>query len=488
MTHPEKQGLDIAIIGGGASGTLTAVHLLREAASQALPLHITMIDQHGRHGLGQAYSTDNRAHLLNAMAGQMSAIHGEPDHLIRWAAADISNADGDATTGGELARTAFLARRDYGRYLCSTLADAERQAFPVARLTRDTSEILAVRPGNSRPALHLITPGGQIAADLVVLATGNAPSRMPVDVPASDRIVTDPWQPGALAGLAAHDEPGTRRGAVVIVGTGLTMLDLAVTIAAADPHAVIHAISRHGLLPRPHPGGQPTSRRPPWLPVLARTSGPVRLTDLMWQVRSTIATRPAAWFDVMDALRPLVPTLWQRLPVHDKRLFLSHVARYWEVHRHLAPPATASRITALRATGRLHVHRGRIAAVTQQADRLRIAAATVDGNLTLDADWLVNSTGATTDIASTASPLVHDLFASGLARPDPMGLGIDAEPDGRVLSRAGIPSDVLLTLGPPLRGVWYETTAIPEIRAQAAGLAERITRDHLVRQRPGSAA
>ena len=43
---------------------------------------------HGRHGLGQAYSTEHPAHLLNAMAGQMSALPDDPDHLIRWAASD----------------------------------------------------------------------------------------------------------------------------------------------------------------------------------------------------------------------------------------------------------------------------------------------------------------------------------------------------------------------------------------------------------------
>ncbi len=223
---------------------------------------------------------------------------------------------------------------------------------------------------------------------------------------------------------------------------------------------------------------------------MARADSPVRLIDLMWQVRATIDASPTGWFDVMDALRPLVPTLWRRMPVQDKRLFLRHLARYWEVHRHLVPPATASRITALRATGRLHVHRGQITAVTPIADRLAVVA---DGggtheNLALDADWLINGTGATADISSAASPLLRDLFSTGLARPDPMGLGVDAAPDGRVLSQAGIPSDVLLTLGPPLRGLWYETTAIPEIREQAAELARRITRDDLLRQRPDSAA
>jgi uncharacterized NAD(P)/FAD-binding protein YdhS len=487
LTRPDGRELEIAIIGGGGSGTLAAVHLLRYAASCRLRMRVTLIDGHGRHGLGQAYSTEHRAHLLNAMAGQMSALPDDPDHLVRWAARDseTDNAIGRAQAGdGDVTSSTFLPRQDYGRYLRDTLADAEHEALPVARLTRVHSEVLAVRHLSAGRPVRVIMPGGQLDADVAVLATGNAPARLPFEAPPSERIVTEPWLPGELARMSSSDNCGT----VVILGTGLTMVDLAIAITASKPDVVIHAISRHGLLPRTHPGTPSAGSRPLWLPVMTRTTSPVRLADLMWQVRSTIAARPAYWHDVMDALRPFVPGLWRRMPDDDKRLFLRHVARYWEVHRHLVPPVTASRITALRATGRLVVHSGQITGVQQGAARLRILADAGDGACQLDADWLINGTGPATDIAMTASPLIADLFATGLARPDPLRLGIDAAPDGSVLDRMGSAGDVLFTLGPPLRGLWYETTAIPEIREQAAALARRITRVHLVRQRPGSAA
>ena len=190
----------------------------------------------------------------------------------------------------------------------------------------------------------------------------------------------------------------------------------------------------------------------------------------------------------MEALRPFVPGLWRRMPDEDKRLFLRHVARYWEIHRHLVPPATASRIAALRATGRLVVHSGQVIGVMQDADRLRILLDAGDDVLQLRADWLINGTGPAADITATASPLLRDLFSSGLARPDPLRLGIDADAGGAVLDRAGRPAAAIFTLGPPLRGLWYETTAIPEIRDQAAALAQRITSDRRLSQRPGSAA
>jgi uncharacterized NAD(P)/FAD-binding protein YdhS len=489
MSSPDSRALDVAIVGGGASGTLTAVQLLREAAERQLTLRIKLIDQHGRHCLGQAYSTDNRAHLLNAMAGQMSALSDDPDHLLRWAVADAAR---PADEGGQPvacriapARTAFLSRVDYGRYLRDTLADAEHHALPAATtLTPVTAEVVAIRSSPDRP-VRLTLRDGHVDADVAVLATGNAPARLPFAVPASERVITDPWRPAALAGLVGQ----AHMDSVVIVGTGLTMLDLALTISASNPAAVIHAVSRHGMLPRPHPGTPPSDGDPMWLPFMTRTTGPVRLIDLMWQVRCAVSASPSSWFDVLERLRPLVPGLWRRLPMQDKRLFLRHVARYWEVHRHLVPPQTASRITTLRATGRLQIHRGRVRVVTQRRDgRLDIQLDSGAVSPGIEADWLVNGTGSTADIEATASPLLRDLFATGLARPDPLKLGIDAAPDGSVLSRSGEPSTVLFALGPPLRGVWYETTAVPEIRTQAAALARRITSDARVGRRPGSAA
>lgn len=480
LSQPHDRGLHVAIVGGGASGTLAAAQLLRQSAAPELPVRVTMIDQHGRHGLGVAYSTDHESHLLNAMAGQMSAYPDDPEHLIRWAngaGRSLLPAGSPVTTDAT-----FLPRPVYGCYLQDVLCEAERRTRPVVRIT---AEAVGIRRQGDGPAVRVILADGHLDADVAVLATGNAPAGLPFEAPPSDRIIADPWQPGALDSLLAGPAPRS----VVVAGTGLTMLDLAVAITTAHPQAVVHAVSRHGLLPRTHPGTVPPAHQPLWLPVIFRTSEPVGLVELMWQVRSAIATCPANWHDVMSALRPLVPGLWRRMPDDDKRLFLRHLARYWEVHRHLVPPQTASRVTALRMAGRLDIRKGHVRAVTHTAGRLQVTVDTGGDVIELPADWLVNSTGTTSDIAASASPLLRDLFRTGMARPDPLRLGIDATARGEVLNAAGTASDVLYTLGPPLRGLWYETTAIPEIREQAAALAWLITADGSRRERrPGSAA
>jgi uncharacterized NAD(P)/FAD-binding protein YdhS len=456
-------GAVVAVIGGGASGTLAAIHLLRLAAAGYGPMRIALIDRDGRHGLGQAYATPHTSHALNSPAGQMSALAGDPGHLLRWA----------ATAG--ISHNGFLPRPVYGRYLLQTLAEAQRAAEPLATLRHITSRVVAIRdhaPGRAM-RLHLAADG-HIDADVAILATGHLPTAAPCPVPPDPYYIPDPWAPGALQ-MAGDGRP------VVIIGTGLTMVDVAVAVTEANPGTVVHAVSRHGLLPRAHRGGEAAAQSY-WLPVFSQNAGPVRLTDLMWQVRTAIGDHPTARQDIVDALRPHIPELWQRLPLGDKRYFVRHLARYWEVHRHRIPPQTAQQVTMLRVTGRLSVHAGRITGVGQHQDGLRVAVGTGADSYQLGDGWLINATGPGTDVTATIDPLLRDLLDRGLARPDPLRLGVDADSSGALLDAAGRPSGRLFTLGPTLRGCRYETTAIPEIRDQAVALARLITATHAPRR------
>jgi uncharacterized NAD(P)/FAD-binding protein YdhS len=451
----------VAVIGAGASGTLAAIYLLRAAAAARVPLRIALIDRWGQHGLGRAYATADPAHLLNSPADRMSAVAADPGHLARWAAANGIRHDG------------FLSRLAYGRYLRELLADAERMAGPTATVTRITSDVVGLTySGLGRPLRLHLAAHGRIDADAAVLATGNQPPAAPFGVPASPRYIGDPWVPGALDGVADGSP-------VVILGTGLTMLDVAISLTGANPDTVVHAVSRHALVPREHrcppDGAVPPSVLP--VPDLSRADlpgGPVDLRGLIRYVRSAAAEAPDGWQSVVDALRPHIPGLWQRLPLPDKRLFVRHVARYWEVHRHRVPPATARRIDQLRSAGRLSVQRGRIIAVTEKPAGLCVRIEHGGQVTEVAAGWLINATGPAADITATTDPLLRGLLDSGLARPDPLRLGIEVDAGGALLDASGTPSEIIYALGPPLRGQLYETTAIPEIRDQAAALAGRL--------------
>jgi uncharacterized NAD(P)/FAD-binding protein YdhS len=448
----------VAVIGGGASGTLATIYLLQAAAAARVPLRIALIDRHGRHGLGQAYATAHPAHLLNSPADRMSAVAGDPGHLVRWAAASGIAGDG------------FMPRQAFGRYLRELLAEAERMAWPSAAVSRITSDVVALTRGGLRRPLRLhLAADGRVDADVAVLATGNQPPAPPCPVPGSPRYVCDPWAPGAMDGIADGSP-------VMILGTGLTMLDVAIAVTGAHPRTVVHAVSRHALLPRAHrcPPGTAPQAPPAVLDTAAPEYARAGLPGLIRSVRAAAAEASGDWQAVVDALRPGIPGLWQQLTPDDKRVFLRHVARYWEVHRHRAPLATARRIDLLRSAGRLSVHRGRVVAVSDGPPGLRVRIEQGAGPAELAVGWLINATGPAPDVTGTPDPLLRGLLQGGLATPDPLRLGIQADAAGAVLDTSGRPSDVLFTLGPPLRGQLYETTAVPEIRDQAAALATRL--------------
>ncbi len=438
----------VAVVGGGASATLIAAHLLRRTGP--VP-RLLLIDRHGRHGRGQAYSTQDPNHLLNVRAMNMSGLQDDPGHLVDWArshAFDVSGED-------------FLPRALYGRYLRDLLdTSAGTRPGHVTELT-GTVLTLAAEPSATGWRLHL-ADGASRPADAVVLAVGNQPPARPPWEPPSSRYIADPWHSGAL-NVIDDDAPA------LIVGTGLTMVDLAISLTGRHPDRVVHAISRHGMLPRPH---HPPPRPPEAQIVLP--AGPLTLRELLRWARLTIEANDGEWHGFVDAVRPHVPTLWNSLSEADRRRFLNLVARHWEVHRHRIPLASAARIDALRAAGRLHILRGSIDAVQAAAQR-RLFVQVSDGEKTsqLRIGWLINGTGPAATPRTDA--LLSSLVAAGIARPGPLGLGLDADPDGAVRDAAGRPHENLFTLGPPLRGIHYETTAIPEIRAQAAALADRLT-------------
>jgi uncharacterized NAD(P)/FAD-binding protein YdhS len=458
----------IAVVGGGASGALATVYLLREAAGRGVPLRVALIDRHGRHGLGRAYSTTHPSHLLNSPAAAMSAVAGDPGHLARWAA------------GAGLPHDGFLPRSAYGRYLTGLLTAAERSAQPAARVSRVTAQVVAIRRGGHARALRLhLAADGRIDADAVVLATGNLPPAPPCPVPPGHRYIADPWEPGALEAVADGSP-------VAILGTGLTMLDVAIALTGEHPGMAVHAISRHALLPREHHWPRAAAAASA-MPAIRAAAGIPRLAGLIREIRASAAAYPGHWQDVVDALRPQIPRLWEQLPEQDKRLFLRHFARYWEVHRHRVPPDTARRAAALTSAGRLTVHRGHVTAASGQRGGVRVRIDHGGSSAELAAGWLINCTGPAADITTTADPLLRHLLDSGLARPDPLRLGLDTDARGALRDAGGRPASDIVALGPLLRGRWYETTAIPEIRDQAAALA-RCLLTRWGHAEPGSAA
>ena len=329
----------MAVVGGGFSGTLTAVQLLRRAEPGT---RVLLIERSGDFGPGVAYGTPDDRHVLNVPAARMSACADEPDDLVGWAA---------------VAPDAYLPRRVFGEYLRARLAAAAARS--AARLERMTGEVRRIRPAPG--ALELVLDGGRhVACDRAVLALGALPAAAPCELPGDPRVVADPWRPGALAAVAdalRGDAPAH----AVLIGSGPTAVDVALTLCGEAPGARVTLVSRNGRLPFAHLPGLRPPAPPPFLP-----AGPLRLRTLERVLRAHVAQAERAgydWRDAVDGLRPLVPRLWAALPDADRRAFADGANRRWEIRRHRLAPAVAAELAGLRRAGRLRVVRGAVAGV-----------------------------------------------------------------------------------------------------------------------------
>jgi uncharacterized NAD(P)/FAD-binding protein YdhS len=411
----------VGIVGAGYSGTIAAVEIARSAPGA----EIFLVEKSGAFAAGAAYSTTSPRHLLNVRARNMSALAGDPLHFARWAEGEGFQADD------------YVPRRDYRRYL----ADLLDSAPGVARVT---GEAVAVEPDGLR-----LASGETLACDSIVLAGGNFPSRLPAAF--GPEAVNDPWGPDGAAAVARAAEGG---GDLLLVGTGLTMVDLALSLEEAGFRGRITATSRRGLVPRPHvvPAAPPLERPlPPRLGALAR------------EIR---AREP--WRASVDGLRPHSFDLWRGLSEAEQRRFIRHARPWWDVHRHRIAPRVAARIAGMREEGRLEIVAGRIARV--EAGEVTIARRG-GGELRRAFAVVVNCTGPEGDIRRVDDPLIRSLLATGRARPDRLGLGLEVDEDSRV---AGPDSPALYALGPLTKGAFWEIVAVPDIRGQAAGVARAI--------------
>jgi len=299
-----------------------------------------------------------------------------------------------------------------------------------------------------------------VLAHRVAIAIGNRPGPGPLpELAGRARYVADPWALGALDAIAPDHS-------VLVVGTGLTAVDVVLLLASRGHLGSILAVSRHGLLPAVHGGVAPLRLTPP------RTSPTLRAW-VRWARRQQEAAVSHDWRALVDVLRPLTPKLWQRLGDADRRRFLRHLRAFWDVQRHRMPPPVAMQLGELRRRGVLEVAAARVRTAVPGPDGFDVTlnARGTGAPRCVRASWIVNATGPESDPARSDSTLLRQLLRDGVARPDPLRLGLAATPAGALLDAHDRASDVFFTLGPLLRGLLWETTAVPEIRQQAQALA-----------------
>ena len=441
----------VVIIGAGFSGTLQAINLLHHDGPRA-----TLIERSPAPGDGIAYGTAHPAHLLNVRAANMSAFPDDPGHFVRWL----------DQQGVAHAPTAFVQRLTYGRYLRDLLSTAQAQAG--GRLRIVAGEAIDIEEGDG-VAVRL-RDGTTISADAAVLAVGNLPPHAPAALDpttlSSPRWKGDPWAGDIGDGLRGDDT-------VLLIGTGLTMVDVAVMLEARGLGGRIVALSRRGLLPHRH--AVPPQ---PWRPIAERPRGGAATL-----LRATRHRAMAiGWREAVDELRPFTQAIWANAAADQRARFLRHLRPWWDIHRHRLAPPVADRIAAMRANGRLIVAAGKIEGALERDEGVEIAwrARGEDAPRRLLAQRIVNCTGPQGDLARTTETLLARLVARGAIRADPDRLGIDVDARTNVIGSDGQARARLFALGPMTRGAFWEIVAVPDVRRQTWDLARRLANAHWI--------
>jgi uncharacterized NAD(P)/FAD-binding protein YdhS len=450
----------VAVVGGGFSGTMTAVNLARLSDD---PVEVTIVNDRDPPGRGIAYRRRRPEYLLNVAARNMSAFPDDPDHFLRYV---TGRPEYEAVPKVDL-RERFIPRQTYGDYLSSI---AQKYLWSADNGTPVTSrfvvgEAVDVEPQTSGCLVRL-ADGTTLEADRVVLATGN---EVPASLPGAEGLadhpawIGDPWQ-------AWEERLPRRDSTVVVLGTGLTAVDIAITLRAIGWMGTIHAVSRHGWFPHAHFKGIEYPEFPPAGADLTNLG----LETLLVLVRHHCAVlheRNANPAIIVDKLRPYTQRIWASFTPDERVAFAKHHAARWNVFRHRISPDLYAQLTHLQLTGQLQLRAGTIDKLEDSGDQISVHLH--DGE-TLVGDVVINATGPATRLTGSSSALVQNLLRRGLITPDVTDMGISIDLDHTVLTSDGDRSAWLLAMGPLVKGTYWETVAVPELRGQARRVAETV--------------
>jgi uncharacterized NAD(P)/FAD-binding protein YdhS len=444
MTRTGKPS--VTIIGGGASGVLLAAHLLRDPDTD---IRVTLLERRGQFGQGLAYSASLRDHKVNVPARGMSAFADDPDHFWRW----LQSKNYPAPNGSWV----FVPRRLYGSYLEYVLTEAGKSA--PGRLVVLAEEAVSVRE-TAKGVETVLDNGTSIVSHYAALAVGHE------------------TQPSRGRGIAMRvgsdrDTPLDPEAPVIILGSGLSMVDAWLSLAETNHRGQILVVSRNGLLPKGHEYVPPLSIDAADVPF--GTNLPYFINWFRGLIAETVASG-GNWRSVIDGLRPYNQRIWQSWTERTKRQALRHLRPWWNIHRHRLPPELHERLSAAVSSGQVELVAAEFVGIERHGDAVR-ATIRPRGTTTLqtvDVARVYDCGGVTVDVKSSSNPVIRELIATGAGRPDPLHIGLDVDETCAVIDTEGKTSRHLIAVGPLTRGRFFEIEAVPDIRRQCADIAARI--------------
>jgi uncharacterized NAD(P)/FAD-binding protein YdhS len=465
----------IAIVGGGYIGSVAAIHLSRSARQS---LEIVIVEPSEVLGGGIAFSAKDPDHRLNAPTRIHFLYPENTESFTEWhLASGAQSADPESVAADG---RVFARRADFGSYISAEL-DAHRRENPSGSAIthlRDTAIGLSKQDAGWRLGL---SSGAVLDASVVLVTPCNFQPAVPAPfgaLAAHRAVYTDPWDLARFSEIALDAK-------VLIVGTGLTMADIAVTLLRDGPERRLTAISRRGLFPRPQRNHPPSETvwaalsRP--IPAFVERHGvPETALAVLRAYRADVARLAAQgieWQVAFDELRDAAYRLWPSLRAAEQQRYFRHLSPWYETHRFRLPPQVGEKLEAYRRDGRLDYRAGFLTAASAEDGALRVGfrarGQTAEEYELFDA--VINCTGPERDPERSGNPLLAQLIGEGLASASPFGMGLEVDQDCRSLSANGTVMENLLILGPMTRSRFGEINGIPTIVQQIHRVTGEIT-------------
>lgn len=510
----------VIVVGGGSLGTSFLRQLSDQIAADQYGHSVQraiLFEPSSNPGAGDAYQLDTPSNLLNTRVASMSPIASDPQHFHRWLLANMALwrpqfPDLEPTPDS------FVPRALFGIYLNHVFDDAvvrlREQGVTVEHVPHRVSAIRRVNRGYEVAT----TQGMSVQSAGVVLAIGNLETREWDHLRAHPSYFNTPYPCTKLI-----SEIDLKR-SVCILGTSLSAIDAAVSLADAGHTGKIIMVSRNGRLPSVR-GEQNLNRKPKlltrelmqalaeqrgvgsitlmeiaqmlcqeleicegYLPsleaIMRMGEGPHRYLD---SEISDAQVQDRAWQAIVYALNDSIDLIWHMLSVKEKRVFQAKFKSLWHSYRVSFPIQNALKIQRLLHTDQLTVYGGYRDAYFDDANG-RFAISVADNSkgfeATLYADSFINATGYTSEVSKCRSTLLRGMVANGLVRPSEFG-GIDVDFDtGRVVSRSGVQMPGLFALGSLACGTYFWTNAMNVNTRLADGVAGQILTDCYSAQQP----
>lgn len=436
----------IAIVGGGISGTLTVLQFIKQSKK---PLSVLWFDTQNKFCKGYAYSTFDEQHLLNVRASNMSVFADEPNHFTDWLMQFHPN----------YTAKDFVPRKIFGEYVLFTFENL-KHSNPQVSISQIAEEVKSIFKKNDEFEL---TSHTNYVAQKIILAFGNFLPAHPKSL-STDFIFSKYYFQNAFNVQLTQNIATCKN--ITIIGSGLTMMDVVVSLAHYNYKGKIHIISPHAYIPQAH------QENP--LPSVNsfiekdKTYSLFEIFSIVNKQLKKAKKEQMSLHSVIDVMRPFLQDIWFNFTLSDKQQFLRHLRHKWGVARHRAPQQSLAIFEHFIQINQLFLIKGRVFDIKTIENGFHLFYTNPQNQrASLKTELLINCTGPESNYATLKSPLIQALIKDAIVAPDSINYGLNAKKDG-------VLGENIFTIGPPLKGILWESVAVPEIRVQAHKLASKI--------------